>query len=588
MKRCPECGREYDPSMMFCLDDGAELLYGPAASDEPATVILDSFGVTPSEATRSYDRTTTAEAEPSTTLGGSTEKQSLSAHRAAQPQEVFESSAEKQSFSAHRAAKPLGAAILLILLLAGGFFGYRYFASASSKQISSIAVMPFVNGSNFPEDEYLADGMTESLIRTLSQLPGLNVKSRSSVFRYKGKETDAKTIARELGVDAIVSGRITQRSDGLMLDLELVETATENVLWAERYDRKSSDLISLQNEIARDVSTKLKSKLSGDDQEKLAKSYTTNPEAYRLYLQGRFYWNKRDESSFRKAIDYFAQAVAIDPNYALAYAGLADSYVLLSTFGFLPQPEGMPKAQEFARRAMSIDDSLAEPHASLAVTFQSYEYDFAAAEREYRKAIDLNPKYLTGHQWYGEFLVCSGRFDEAAASYRRAIELDPLSIPANWEYARSFYYARKFDESIEGHKKVLEMDAQFQGAYRTLAEAYRVKGDYANAAETQARFFDLGGEAEKAALVRNAFAKDGWRGVLKLMTADHSALKFRHAVIARAYIELGDKDKAFEELNKGFELREAPLQWLKVEPQFDPLRGDPRFKELMRKMNFSE
>ena len=579
MKKCPQCGREYDPSMMFCLDDGAELLYGPASDGEHATAILD--------------------AEPPTVVVGSTETQSTSAHRAAkpqegenfqaaQPQELFESSTEKQSFSAHRAAKPLVVAIGLMLLLIVSFAGYRYFASANSNQITSIAVMPFLNEGGDPTVEYLSDGMTESLIRTLSQLPGLNVKSRSSVFRYKGKETDSKSVGADLGVEAILNGRVAQRSDGLVLNLELIDARNDNVLWAEQYDRKSSDLISLQNEIARDVSTKLRSKVSGDDQERLAKTDTTKPEAYRLYLQGRFYWNKRDESGFRKAIDYFNQAVAIDPNYALAYAGLADSYVLLSTFGFLPQPEGMPKAQEFARRSMSLDDTLAEPHASLAVTFQSYEYDFASAEREYRKAIELNPGYLTGHQWYGELLVCSGRFDEADASYRRAIALDPLSIPVNWEYARSSYYARRFDESIERHKKILDMDPQFQGAYRTLSEAYRAKGDFANAAETQAKFFDLGGESDKAALIRNSFAKQGWTGVLKLMTAENSPLKFRHAVNARAFLQLGDKDRAIQELNKGYELREAPLQWLKVEPQFDPLREDSRFKDLMRKMNFAE
>lgn len=565
MKKCPQCAREYDASMSFCLDDGTELLYGPASMDEPATAV---FGVPPSGGPADEGKTQLLDVQDTN---------------------------DPPSFGVPKSDIPnagldkrlVVASVVLAVIVLGGFFGYRYFAS-SSKQIDSIAVMPFANESGNPDIEYLSDGMTETLIRTLSQLPNLYVKSRSSVFRYKGKPTDLKTIANELGVRAILSGRVIQRGDGLILSLELIDTETENVLWAEQYDRKSSHLVSLQNEIARDVSTKLKLKLSGDDEQRLAKSGTNDPDAYKQYLQGRFYWNKRDENSFRKATEHFNQAIAIDPNYALAYAALADTYALMATFGFVAPSEGMPKAQEYARKAMSLDDSLAEPHTALAVTLQSYEYDFVAAEKEYRRAIELNPNYLTGHQWYGEMLVCAGRFDEAAAEYRRALEIDPLSLPANWEYARLSYFAREFDESIALHEKLIRMDAAFQGTYRTIAEAYRVKGEFEKAAEAHARFFELGGEPQKAVLTRTAFAKDGWKGVLKLMTAEPRPLQLRHTVVARAYVELGDRDKAFEELNRSFEKREAPLQWLRVEPQFDPLRDDPRFKDLLRRMKLPE
>ena len=276
--------------------------------------------------------------------------------------------------------------------------------SRSAKQISSIAVMPFFNESGNADVEYLSDGMTETLIASLSQLPNLNVKARSSVFRYKGKATDAKSIGKELNVQAVLNGRVMQRGDQLTLSLELVNAETENVIWSEQYNRQQADLVSLQTEIARDVSSKLKTKLSGAEAAKLEKTYTTNSEAYKLYLQGRFYWNKREEKDFRKAVEYYDQAIALDRDYALAYAGQADSYALLATFGFMPTAEGIPKARGFAREALRLDETLAEPHTTIAYLSLTYDYDFAAGEREFKRAIELNPNYATAHQWYAELL----------------------------------------------------------------------------------------------------------------------------------------------------------------------------------------
>src|SRR5258708_21036236 len=243
--------------------------------------------------------------------------------------------------------------------------------------------------------------MTETLISSLSQLPNVNVKARSSVFRYKGKETNPQTIGKELNVQAILNGRVVQRGDQLTLSLELIDAQTENVLWSEQYNRKQADLIALQSEIARDVSSKLKTKLSGTDEQKLVKTYTANSEAYRRYLQGRFYWNKREEKDFRKAVEYYNQAIALDQNYALAYAGMADTYALLSTFGFMPTTEGVPKAREFARQAVLLDGGLAEPHTTLGYLSLTYDYDFVASEREFRRSIELNPNYAPAYQWYG-------------------------------------------------------------------------------------------------------------------------------------------------------------------------------------------
>src|SRR5215203_3140312 len=363
MKRCPECSRDYnDDSLSFCLDDGAELLFG-AATDEPATAILSAFGVPPSGgASESATRTqlhTTAEAQPPIDLEGSSERRSLPAHRAAKQLVVL-------------------AAIMLVV----GFVGYQFFSSSNSKQIESIAVMPFVNEGGNADVEYLSDGMTETLISSLTQLPNLNVKARSSVFRYKGKETDVKTLGKELNVRAVLNGRVSQRGDQLTLRLELVDAATENAIWSQQYSRKQSDIVSLQSEIARDVSSKLKSKLSGADVAKVEKNYTANPEAYQLYLKGRFFWNKLTPDGLQKSLEFFDQAVAKDPSYALAYSGLAESYVLFPNYSVAFPLDSMPKAKAAALKAIELDDSLAQTHTALGIYYSEFAWNQPAAEKE--------------------------------------------------------------------------------------------------------------------------------------------------------------------------------------------------------------
>jgi TolB-like protein/Tfp pilus assembly protein PilF len=565
-----------DDALVFCRADGTALISDSRSiSGDAGTAKFGSAPVSSEIGTSILPNVTDA-----------------SINRATAPTTVLPASQIPGTVSHLGKPKSRGLVFGLIALVITGatIASYFYFSRKNSATIQSIAVMPFVNASGNADLEYLSDGMTETLIKTLSQLPNLNVKARSSVFRYKGKEIDARAIGKELGVQALLNGRVIQHGDQLSLNLELIDAQTENVIWSDRYDRKQTDLISLQNEIARDVSSKLKIRLSGSDERKLAKTYTTNPEAYRLYLQGRFYWNKREEKDFRKAVDYYNQAIALDPNYALAHAGLADSYALLSTFGFMPPTEGIPKAREFARKALSLDDSLAEPHATLGYMSLTYDYDFAESEREFRRAIELNPNYATAHQWFGEMLLNATRFDEASAEYRRALEIEPLSLPINWDYGRFLYMSRMFDESMVQHKKTIELDPGFARAHRTLAELYRVKGDYANAVEERAKFFDLIGQTQNAALIRATFAKDGWLGFLRLVTAEKSPLRDsqNNWVVAKAYLDLGEKDKAFAELNKAYEAHLASLCWLKVEPQLDPLRNDPRYQELLRKMNFPQ
>ncbi len=578
MKRCPTCNRvEADDTLAFCRTDGVALIdHSGSLAGDPQTAKFGSGPVSSEIETSLLPHTSTAP-EINRSTGPTT----------ALPASQIQGTTRDLSKPKRRgfAYAIIGVALVIICAL-----GYFYWSRIRTSSIQSIAVMPFVNESGNADVEYLSDGMTETLIRSLSQLPNLNVKARSSVFRYKGKATDAKTIGKELGVQAILNGRVVQRGDQLTLSLELIDAQTENVIWTDQYDRKSSDLVSLQNEIARDVSSKLKTRLSGVDTQNLAKTYTANAEAYRLYLQGRFYWNKREEKDFRKAVEYLSQAIALDPKYALAYAGLADSYALLSTFGFIPPAEGVSKAREFANRALSLDDSMAEPHTTLAYLSLTYDYDFSASEPEFKRAIGLNPNYATAHQWYGEMLLNAGRFDEAAVEYRRALELEPLSLPINWDFGRFLYMSRRYDESIAQHKKTIELDPGFARAHRTLAEVYRVKGDYANAAEERAKVLDLIGQPENAALIRSTFARDGWLGFLRLVTAQNSALKDinNNWVVAKAYVDLGEKDKAFAELNKAYDLRLSSLCWLKIEPQMDPLRSDPRYQDLLRRMNFPQ
>jgi len=431
MKRCPTCNRfETDDALAFCRADGTALISDPGAiSGDAGTVKFGSAPVSTEIETSILPQTSAAP-----------EINRLTAPTTVLPAQQTPGTTRESSKPKRRGfvIAPLAVAVVVISIA-----GYSYFSRMNNASIQSIAVMPFVTASGNADLDYISDGMTETLIRSLSQLPNLNVKARSSVFRYKGKEADAKTIGKELGVPAILNGRFTQRGEQLTLNLELIDTQTENVIWTDQYDRRSSDLISLQNEIARDVSSKLKTKLSGTDAQQLVKTYTTNPEAYRLYLQGRFYWNKREEKDFRKAVEYYNRAITVDPNYALANAGLADTYALLSTFGFMPPREGMPKAREFADRALSLDDSMAEPHTTLAYLSITYDYDFAASEQEFKRAIELNPNYATAHQWYGEMLLNAGRFDEASVEYRHALELEPLSLPINWDFGRFLYMSRR-------------------------------------------------------------------------------------------------------------------------------------------------
>jgi len=450
-----------------------------------------------------------------------------------------------QTVASHPTKRYLAIGLAVLLVSAIGFFGYRSFAP--NKQIESIAVMPFVNESGNADVEYLSDGMTETLINSLSQLPNLSVKARSSVFRYKGKELDPKKIASELNVQAILTGRVVQRGEQVTLNLELIDAQTENVLWGNRYERKSSDLVSLQSEIARDVSSKLKSKLSGAEIAKVEKTYTTNPEAYQLYLKGRYHAARYTEEGFRKAIDYFNQAIAIDPTYALAYDGLA--YCYYSSW-YIPAKEGSLKAKAAAMKALEIDPSLAEAHASLANIYFWYDYDWAAAEREFKRSIELNPNYGYAHTSYGILLATLGRFDEAVAEAKRGVELEPLSAELNTSLGFVYYYAKRYDLAAEQLNKTIEFEPNFWWAHTYLARIYEKTGNIPAAISEleKAQKMD-GATTEVSAALGHAYASAGNREeaqkIINELKEPSNRIQMDGYEVAIIYAALGERDQAF-------------------------------------------
>ena len=563
MKRCPQCNRvETDEALGFCRVDGAPLVRESLA---PAT-----------EAGTAKFGTSSTEIE-TTLLPHSTD---ANGSRGTGPTTVLRPPASASGIQSKR----IGVIVMIVVLIgAASIVSYLYFSRKSNSAIQSIAVMPFVNAGSNPDVEYLSDGMTETLINTLSQLPDLSVKARSSVFRYKGKEVEPQTVGDELNVQAIVNGRVVQRDDDLTVYLSLVDTRTGNQLWGEQYTRKRNDLLTLQITVGREVATKLKTRLSGSDEQKVAKSYTQNAEAYQLYLQGRFFATKRTPQSLLKAIECYQQAIEKDPNYALGYAGLSDGYGLLAYYGGMPPPLALSKAREAAQRAMSLDDNLAESHNALGFVLAVADFDYAAAEREYKRAIALDPKYTTAHHNLGVMLTRTGRSEEGMAEVRRALEIEPFSIVVNRLYGECLIHLRRFDEGLAQLKKTSEMDPAFPTTFFALSVAYRLMGKHADSVESFAKFQELYDRREVAELVRASFAKGGWQGYLREMTTKRPAGVTSY-LAAIFFLELGEKEKAYAELEKAFENREYQLRFIKLDPSVDPLRADPRFKELAHRM----
>jgi eukaryotic-like serine/threonine-protein kinase len=462
-----------------------------------------------------------------------------------------------------------------------------------SQAMDSLAVLPFLNESADPNMEYLSDGITESLISSLSQLPNLRVKARSIVFQYKGKDLDPQKVGRDLRVQAAVTGRVQQRGDTLIIAVEMVDVEKGSQLWGGQYSRKLADIFAIQEEISKEISEKLRLRLTGEEQKRLTRRYTENPEAYQAYLKGRYFWNKRTEEAFRKGIEYFQQAIEHDPSYALAYAGLADSYNLLglNVYQGLPPKEAYPRAKAAAMKAIDLDDSLAEPHTSIAWVKFRFDWDWPGAEREFNRAIELNPRYPTAHHWYAYYLTTMGRRDESRAAILRSQELDPLSLIINATVAHVFYYAREYDRAIEQLRKTIEIDSNFGHAHRLLGEAYRQKVMFEDAIVEMQKAVTLSGTGRVYYLgqLGNVYAVSGKRNEALRIIDELMELSQRRYVspssFAIVYIGLGDKDQAFAWLEKAYEERSTFLTEFKVEPMFDSLRSDPRFQDLLRRVN---
>ncbi len=478
---------------------------------------------------------------------------------------------------------------LIVIFLAVAALGVSYYMHTKNTEVAvdSIAVIPFANESNDPSADWVSDGLTESIINSLTQLPKLKVIARSSVFRYKGKETDPLTVGKELGVRAVLVGRLQQRGDSMLISAELVDVRDNKQLWGEQYERKMADMLSVQREIARQMTSNLRPTLSGMEQIKANKQFTANPEAYQLYLKGRFYWNKRTGPDFDRAIGFFQDAIAKDPNYAMAYSGLADTYALKAAYTSEPARSLMPKAKEVVLKALEIDPNLAEAHASLGQVAEYFDYDFATAEKEFRHAIELNPNYASAHQWFAEHLSALNRFDEALVEIRRALELDPMSVIMNKIYADILTDSRRFDEAIEQYKKAIELDPNFATTYYFLGRAYEAKREYVDAVQAYGKMARLGQvPAAEIAKTEEIFRSSGWNAYLEasLPQLEQNALRGQVPafVVASFYARLGNTDEAMKWLEKAYDDRDFRVILIGVSYEFDSLRADPRFIQLSK------
>ena len=476
-----------------------------------------------------------------------------------------------------------------LLAIAASLYWFR--EGGSGKTIDSVAVLPFINASNDPNSEYLSDGITESLIGSLSQLPRLRVMARGTVFSYKGRQVDPRKAGRDLKVDAVITGGVTARGDTLIVEADLIKVSDGSELWGERYNRKLTDILAVQEDIAKEISQKLRLRLSSEEKNRLTKHSTENPEAYSLYLKGRYFASKATKEDLDKGIGYLNQAIAIDPTYALAYDGL--SYYYSWTDDLLQAPrDAMPKAKEAAKKALELDDGLPQAHVELGNVLGSYEWDWAAAEQEFRRAIQLDPNYAAAHAYLGWLLVIEGRFEDGIQENKRAVDLDPLSPESNWWLGWMLYQARRYDEAVDQLRKTIDLDPNYFLAHVVLGGASAQKGQMPEAIR----------ELEKATLLAECNQSLGELGhgyavlgkrqeaqkVADRLIGEWNRSHVGAYDIALVYVGLGDKDQAVAWLEKAYEDRTFFMVILKVEPELDTLRSDPRFKDLLHRMNFPQ
>jgi TolB-like protein/Flp pilus assembly protein TadD len=482
-----------------------------------------------------------------------------------------------------------GVALAVMVSVATWFTFFR----VQGKAIDSLAVLPFVNASGDPNTEYLSDGITESVINNLTQLRQLHVTARNTVFHYKGKDPDVQKIGQELQVRAIVTGRLVQRGDTLIVQTELVDTEKGSQLWGQQYNRKVTDVLALQDDLSREIAENLRLRLTGTEKQQITKRYTDNAEAYQLYLKARFFWYKRNEEATRKSIDFFQQAINADPRYAPAYSGIADAYSTLSVYGWADPREVMPKAKAAAQQAVAIDDNLAEGQASLGYINTFYDWDWPAAENHLRRAIELNPAYPPAHYFLSIYLACMRRSQEAVAEAKRAVELDPLSALMNFSLQQVLYYAGHLDQAIEQGRKTLELDPSFLVARAALIRDYVRNGKCAEAISLIEQPSRLGQEWPLGLnIVGFAYASCGERDkALRVIDELNSLAKQKYIpAISYAYVyaDLGDRDQAFLWFNRAYQERSPSMVYLNVGRFLDSIRSDPRFADLVRRVGLPQ
>jgi serine/threonine protein kinase/tetratricopeptide (TPR) repeat protein len=532
--------------------------------------------------------TTVPPTKGETTTGTGAHSTSLESEAASTSLSTHGSSAEYVITGIKKHKLAVAFAALLLVVVGVGLALFLH-ARNTEVAIESIAVLPFENKSGNADSEYLSDGLAESLIYRLSQVPNLKVSPRSVVFRYKGKEIDPEKVGNELGVDAVMTGRMVQRGDSLTISVDLVDTRNNKTLWGEQYERKMSDMLATQREITTTITEKLQLKLSGEDKKGLTKRYTDNNEAYQLYLKGRFYWNKRTAENVRKAIQLLRSATEKDPNFALAYAGLADCYVVAPTYTGERASETMPQAKAYARKAIELDPMLAEPHASLGLATWFLDWDKDEAEKEFKRAIEVNPNYPTTHHFYSRFLRGLGRLDEGFKEIRRAEELDPLSLIFINNVAETYVDRGDLESALRECQRMREIDPNFWAAYQTLVWVRVKQGKYEEALVAAKKSMELSNRSNAAlGHLGHVYGRLGRTTEAKAVIKELEE-KFADQVadgqdLAVVYTGLDDKEKAFDWLEKAFRYRSFHLAGMKIEPLLDPLHADPRWRDLARRV----
>ncbi|MDX6303233.1 MAG: eukaryotic-like serine/threonine-protein kinase [Blastocatellia bacterium] len=487
--------------------------------------------------------------------------------------------------SRHKRVVAIIAALLVIAIMAGSYF---YFGRKAT--VHSIAVLPFTNAGNNPDMEYLSDGLSESLTNNLSPVPGLTVIARYSSFKYKGKEADPQEVAKNLGVDAIVTGRIAQLADNFLINIELVDAHTGKQIWGKQYTRKASDLLAMQSEMTQEITRELRLRLTDAEQQQLTQVRAVNPQAFDLYLKGRALWVKGGDENTKKAIEYYQQAIAVDPGYALVYAQMANSYSALITNDVLPQKEFGPKAEAAALKAVELDDNLAEAHLAVA-GIQIDAWDWAAAEREIKRALELNPNLVAAHRLYSQYYANHRRLEESVAELERARDLDPLSMSASEARLISLAMYRQNAEALDLAKKILELNKSHPGSYERVGTLSVRVGQYREAIAAYQEAIKLGkNNAGTQILLAAAYAHLGERDKARELIERYESGKeyLSPVTLATVHVALGERDQAFALLEKAYAARDQTLIWLRGEWEFDVLHDDPRFQDLARRVGLSD